>query len=105
MTKEAYVDISHETFLNDLVKDVIDKGCAVIEVRLLLRWFDRRNWGKAIWQSLNQRFLKELTERGQEKDGWQLWAIPGDQRVALLCFDPKDAMTDKGWWRRVEKLI
>ena len=98
------MDILHETFLNDLVKDVIDNGCVRIEGRLLLRWFDRKNWGKAMWQSLNQRFLKELTERGEQDDGWHLWAIPGDHHISLLCFSPEDAKTNTGWWRRVDKL-
>ncbi len=100
-------NLSHETFLDDLIKDVLDKGCAVIEVRLLLRWFGRKNWGSGIWKSLNERFKKELSKRrkpGEKHDDWGLYAIQGDYRVSLLCFSPDDAASNTGWWRSVDKL-
>ena len=100
------MDIAHETALNDLIRDVIDQGCAVVETRLVLRWFNRSNWGKAIWQSLLQRFVKELTERGEENEGWRLYAIPNNQSsLSLVCFNPKTCDTGEGWWRAVDQLV
>lgn len=100
----AGMEEAHETALDDLLKDVYDHGVATIERRLLLRWHGRVNWGSAIWQSLLQRFNKLLKERGEASAGWTLYAIPGASVVSLLCFDPKDAQRDNGWWRSVEKL-
>jgi hypothetical protein len=99
------MDLAHETALDDLLKDVYDRGVATVEKRLLLRWHGRQNWGTAIWHSLQQRFIKVLKESGEENDGWKLYAIASDPVVSLLCFDPKDAESDDGWWRPVEKLI
>jgi uncharacterized protein YeaO (DUF488 family) len=100
------MDISHETALDDLIKDVLDHGCAVIEHRLVLRWFNRKNWGKAMWHSLQQRFTKELKERGEDKDGWRLYAISGNSHtLSLLCFNYENSEDADGWWKPVEKLI
>jgi hypothetical protein len=93
---------AHETALDDLLKDVYDRGVATIEKRLLLRWHDRKNWGSAIWQSLLQRFNEVLKEKGEEKNGWRLYAT-NEEVVALLCFNTKDAENDDGFWQLVEK--
>jgi hypothetical protein len=100
------MDMTHEAALTDLIRDVIEQGSAKVETRLLLRWFGRRNWGRAIWQSLHQRFQSELADRREEDEGWQLYVIPSASHVmSLICFSPEDAAKDDGWWRPIEKLI
>jgi hypothetical protein len=44
------MQLAHETALKDVVRDVCGVGVAIIEVRLLLRWHDRKNLSKAIWR-------------------------------------------------------
>lgn len=61
--------MTHEAALTDLIRDVIEQGSAKVETRLLLRWFGRRNWGRAIWQSLHQRFQSELADRRKMRAG------------------------------------
>ena len=100
------MELAHETALDDLMKDVCDLGVATIEKRLLLRWHGRQNWGSGIWQSLQQRFVRTLKDRGEEDAGWTLYAISDEPIVSLLCFSPEDADSrDDGWWRPVAKLI
>jgi len=95
------MDPAHETAINDLVCDVLDTGVARVERRLLLRWVGGKNWTKKIWGGLNQRFRNELKERGEDKDGWVLYAIDKGEFVSLVCFNPKDI---DSWWQPVEVL-
>lgn len=101
------MDMAHETALNDLIRDVFDFGSARVETRVLLRWFGRTNWGRAIYQGLQQRFEKELADRGDEWDGWQLYVIHDTPYgvMSLICFNPEDTASGKGWWRPITSLV
>ena len=94
------MDLAHETALNDLIRDVIDTGVGRVEKRLLLRWFGAKNMTKKIWSGVRQRFTSELTERGEQSDGWDLFIIDGET-ISLVCFNPENTET---WWRPISFL-
>ncbi|RYZ87527.1 MAG: hypothetical protein EOP04_11505 [Proteobacteria bacterium] len=100
--QEAPMEAAHNTALDDLIKDVTERGCAVIEVRILLRWYERKNWGKSIWKDLQRRFDAILQERGEGNDGYRLFAIPSDSVISLLCFNREE--DNNQWWSPVSEL-
>jgi hypothetical protein len=57
------MDHAHDTALTDLMRDLCDVGVASIELRVLLRWFERTNMTKGIWRDMQQRFERVLLER------------------------------------------
>lgn len=93
------MDQAHDTALTDLMRDLCDVGVVSIELRVLLRWFERANLTKGIWRDLQQRFDRVLLERKKHRLGLQLLSSVSGSMVALICFDPPSvAAAERNWF-------
>lgn len=97
------MDHAHDTALTDLMRDLCDVGVASIELRVLLRWFERTNMTKGIWRDMQQRFERVLLERKKNHLNLQLLSQIVGPTVSLICFDPADAAPCDRMWMRVSE--
>lgn len=85
------MDRTHETFLQDTLRDVRDFGAARLPYRLLYRWFGAERLSKRVWSGLIANWQAVLEETGD--DGWRLGFIENGRNddLTLICLDPERA--------------
>ncbi len=98
---------THDTILNDLMKEVCDLGSARIEERILLGYHPgAKNIARSIWRDLEQRFQDEVEKKpaGEHWDGYWLASIRQNGHITLVAQEPRDVKPGNRWWKSVAGL-
>ena len=101
------MDPTHNTTLNDLIKEVCELGSARIEERILLSYHPgAKNIAKAIWRDLEQRFQDEVEKRpaSEHWNGHWLAANRIHGYIILVAQEPLDVKQNVRWWKSVARL-
>lgn len=90
------MDRTHETFLKDMLRDVMDHGTARINAGLLYRWYDAQRINKRIWNDIAAKWDEVCEEYGEDPKTWRIAAMNyGNGHISFVCIDPENAAPDE----------